>query len=137
MGTPDSTKNMCMCRYVGAPPPLNEAMRLQTLQAMGILDSAPEKKYEEVTKLLQHLFQAGSCRGARSGAHLHGHTGPLTEAICQFTASQWSGLACQGTSAWGPALNPACAGAHCSSLDCGRVPLMVQVRAGPGMQLRR
>ena len=60
VGFPDSAKNLCMCRYVGAPPPLNEAMRLQTLQAMGILDSAPEKKYEEVTKLLQHLFQAGT-----------------------------------------------------------------------------
>ena len=60
VGAPDSAVRVCMCRYVGAPPPLNEAMRLQTLQAMGILDSAPEKKYEEVTKLLQHLFQAGS-----------------------------------------------------------------------------
>ena len=46
-------------------------MRLQTLQAMGILDSAPEKKYEEVTKLLQHLFQAGICSEAQSGAHLN------------------------------------------------------------------
>ena len=71
-----------MCRYVGAPPPLNESMRLQTLQAMGILDSAPEKKYEEVTKLLQHLFQAGSCTEAQSGAYPH----------WQHWATDWSHL---------------------------------------------
>ncbi len=36
---------------------MNEAERVQTLRQMGILDTAPEKKYEEVTSLLQELFE--------------------------------------------------------------------------------
>ena len=44
-------------RYMGARTPMNEAERMQTLRQMGILDTAPEKKYEEVTSLLQELFE--------------------------------------------------------------------------------
>lgn len=44
-------------RYKGARTPMNEAERVQTLRQMGILDTAPEKKYEEVTSLLQELFE--------------------------------------------------------------------------------
>ena len=44
-------------RYRGARTPLDEAERAQTLRQMGLLDTAPEKKYEEVTSLLQELFE--------------------------------------------------------------------------------
>ena len=39
---------------------MNEAERVQTLRQMGLLDTAPEKKYDEITSLLRELFKVHS-----------------------------------------------------------------------------
>ena len=38
--------------------PADEALRLQTLQACAILDTAPEERFDRLTRLARHLFQS-------------------------------------------------------------------------------
>jgi hypothetical protein len=62
--------------HTGAPLPLNEAERLGYLCGLGILDTEPEKRFDEITRLcclvfkvLQHAERLGMRQGlAPSGA---------------------------------------------------------------------
>jgi diguanylate cyclase (GGDEF)-like protein len=39
------------------PPPPNEAQRLATLRALGLLDTPSEERFDRITRLAQHMFE--------------------------------------------------------------------------------
>jgi GAF domain-containing protein len=44
------------CRWIGAASPPDEAARLRALRELGILDSAPEERFDRITRLAQRVF---------------------------------------------------------------------------------
>ena len=44
------------CRWIGAASPQDEAARLRALRELGILDSAPEERFDRITRLAQRVF---------------------------------------------------------------------------------
>jgi phosphoribosyl 1,2-cyclic phosphodiesterase/DNA-binding response OmpR family regulator len=44
------------CRWIAAPLPVDEPARLRALHEAGILDSAPEERFDRITRLARRLF---------------------------------------------------------------------------------
>jgi phosphoribosyl 1,2-cyclic phosphodiesterase/GAF domain-containing protein len=44
------------CRWIGAPRPPDEPARLEKLQALGILDTPAEERFDRITRLARRLF---------------------------------------------------------------------------------
>src|SRR5262245_28205652 len=44
------------CRWICAPATADEAARVRALRELGILDSAPEERFDRITRLAQRLF---------------------------------------------------------------------------------
>ena len=44
------------CRWMSAPMPSDEAPRIRVLHSLGILDSAPEERFDRLTRLAQRVF---------------------------------------------------------------------------------
>ncbi len=44
------------CRWMSAPVPSDEVPRLRVLHSLGILDSAPEERFDRLTRLAQRVF---------------------------------------------------------------------------------
>jgi phosphoribosyl 1,2-cyclic phosphodiesterase len=45
------------CRWMRAPSPPDETARLETLRALGILDTAPDPRFDRITQLAAEAFQ--------------------------------------------------------------------------------
>jgi phosphoribosyl 1,2-cyclic phosphodiesterase/CheY-like chemotaxis protein len=45
------------CRWLRAPSPPDEAARLDTLRALGLLDTAPDPRFDRITQLAAEAFQ--------------------------------------------------------------------------------
>jgi phosphoribosyl 1,2-cyclic phosphodiesterase len=45
------------CRWMRAPAPPDEASRLETLRALGLLDTAPDPRFDRITALAAEAFQ--------------------------------------------------------------------------------
>ena len=46
---------------INPPYPLDEAMRAMTLKSLQILDTAPEERFDRITRLAQRFFDADIC----------------------------------------------------------------------------
>lgn len=46
---------------INPPYPLDEAMRVMTLKALNILDTAPEERFDRITRLAQRFFDVDIC----------------------------------------------------------------------------
>ncbi|GAX75883.1 hypothetical protein CEUSTIGMA_g3326.t1 [Chlamydomonas eustigma] len=47
--------------YIGSIEPSNEAARLQTLKNLAVLDTEPEKRFDDITKLCTMIFKVPIC----------------------------------------------------------------------------